>query len=266
MALTYSFVWDKAELLWKTNLKQNPSFLANYLSLSRIYFLLEERKALEKLYKDLVQNRKISKEKLYKLAENFYREGRAQEALSLMKKLEENQSHPSCPRESSCYLPASLWLGEYYLAEPNYKKAYYYYMRVLKRKARHPKALWALGKLAYLAKQWKQAIAYLKLLQKQKKVLLEAQRETYYLLANAYFQVGEISNALKESRKIPRNKHDYASLSLYGDILLIQNFQADLRSLLKLTNSKKTRRSLLRHWYGVEQIKGLREIHSSFFL
>ena len=264
MALTYSLAWNQAEILWKTNLKESPEFLANYLSLSRLYFLLEEREGLKQLHSQLVQNKKIYRSKIYMLAQNLYSQGRTREALLLMQSLENHSANPSCPAERSCYLPASLWLADYYFAEPNYKKTYFYYMRVIESKVRHPQALWGLAKLAYLGKQWEKVVVYLQLVQQQKKISPKIRKESYYLLANAYFQTGEISRALEQIKKIPKRKHNYASLSLYGDILLIKDFRADLNALLGLASSEKFRLSLLRHWYGLEKVEGLKHIHSSF--
>ena len=283
MVLTHSLAWDQAETLWKANLEKSPQFLANYLSLSRLYLLLEEEEALRQLYSQWVQNKKIPQSKLYALAQKLYQQGRAKEAVLLMQSLERGRKIEKAERSGkidkiegpandlncyrqSCYLPASLWLAEYYLAEPNYKQSYFYYRRILKRKAHHLQALWGLAKLAYLAKEWKQAVAYLQLVQSQKKTSPKIQRESYYLLAHAYFQEKEISKALRQIEKISKREHNYASLSLYGDILLTQNFQADLSSVLRLTNSESLRFSLLRHWYGLEKIKGLKQVHSSFSL
>ena len=265
IALTRSLIWDRAEILWKENLKKNPEFLANYLSLSRLYFLLGEKEELEKLHKDLVQNKKIARKKIYRLGERLYRQGRVGESLSLMKKIEKSNVRSNCAPKSSCSIEASLWLGEYYFAEPNYKKAYHYYIRVLNKRPRQGQALWGLGRLSYLAKQWDKAIAYLHLLQKKKELGYKIRKESYYLLANSYFQVGNIPKALAQSKSISKGEHSYASLRLYGDLLLIQNFQTDLGALLELTDSEKLRLSLLRHWYGAEKIEGLKEIHSSFF-
>lgn len=263
IALTRSLLWDQAETLWKANLKESPKFLANYLSLSRLYFLLGNRKPLEQLHSRLAQNKKIPKARLYGLAQKLYAQARVSESLLLMKKLENN---PSCPLARSCYLPASLWLADHYFTEASYKKVYVYYMRVLKEKSRHPQALWGLAKLAYFSKQWDKAIAYLELFQKQKKTPLTTRRRSYYLLASSYFQKGKTAKALLQIKKIPKTKHDYKSLGLYGDILLTQNFRANLRGLLKLANSEKTRHSLLRRWYGTEKIEGLEKMNSSFAL
>ncbi len=263
----------QAEALWKESIQEKSDFIPAYLNLGRLYVLLGKKQDLISLYISLVSIKEIAAMAIYQLADKVYRKGRTYEGLVLMKTL--NQYLIKHKKNN---ILSSLWLGSYYFAQPNYKKTYIHYRRVLELEPSQAQALEALGHLAYLVQDWPKAILYLEKLEKLKKLRSKAisiNPKNYYLLAYAYYKQQDIDGALKQIKKINRRQHDYQSLCLYGDLLRIQNFRADLRPLLQFLPNQKLRLALLAYWYGLIRdekprglngLEGLQQIHDSLAL
>ncbi len=274
-----SFSWGKAQKIWEESIQRYPDFLPPYLCLSRLYFLLidgdKDKIILSKLYNDLVTNKNISSSTLYMVADKFfYQKGRFEEGILLMKTLEKYRNRQDKGNDSSKkrhFVPASLWLAEYYMAEPNYPKAYLYYKRILRKNPNHLSSFWGIARLAYLSKQWDKAIYYIEKMEEKKKINQKKDRfkrpeKLDYYLANSYFHIQKLEKALQNIKKLHRKLHDYKSLRLYGDILLQQNYQEDLSFLLEMARTNYIRLSLLEYWYGVKNIQKIKNIYPSLIL
>ncbi len=276
LSLLPSLAPAEAKRQWLSLVEQNPGFLEAYLALGRLYFLLEETEALLALYHDLVQQAQFTNERIYKKAEELRKAGRMQESIALMRSLAEFRSAKNFKKcaglslkagkrsASLCYPEPSLWLGAVYLGKAEFEKARKYYglsLALASTPAHAFAALYALGRLAYLKQNWGESQYYFNLAADYKP---SVPKELRVLLAQVYYKQFMIEEALEQCRSILQKEHDYASLKLYGDLLLIQDFRRDLSGLLKLAPNHAVRASLLRHWYGTEDLRYLLHIHDLF--
>lgn len=261
---------------WQQKMKLASHYtLSDAINLSRIYYLQNRKQDIQKLYYKLVHTHYNLGPRLYRIADLLYRTGRAEEGFALMENLASKEAN--CPQSSEkkrsnkqkCKVQALLWLGEYYLAEPDYTLAHYYYNEALAIQPQHIQILWGLGCIAWHTQKWQDTVEILaKLKPHLNSSYMQGQRknEYYFLLAKAYYQQEQHTLALSLIKQLKKNAHNKKTILLYGDILYKLDYRNNLHQLVKQWSIHKPHlyRELSQRWYGVLDSTGLESIQQHF--
>ena len=281
LATAYSRLYKlrRAETIWKAILEEEPSFLPSALNLGRFYYLLNRKENVRAVYSKLSQNKKIEQLTLFQIAKELYQEERAEEGILLMETLAE--SNPKNFLSFSVY----VYLAQDQTSQKNRKEAILYYEKAVQSFPNDLYSLCKVGRYYYSIKNFHKAEPYLtqaegiftkkpvlsknqlsliQSLHKEKKIpSVQEKYQIFYLLADIFYQKRNFPKALKKIKKIPAKYYSFDMLRLYGEILLGIDFSSDLSPLIMQISSQEKKKSLLKEWYGVDDIQGIQTIISS---
>ena len=225
--LVKNYKLNEAEKEFLELLKKSKSSSITFLNLFHFYFILDEYDLARKTTQDYLNFISYNFNYINFITNTFEKYKREEEKIIFLDVLFENLKYRTF---------AGKKIGKYFLKKRDYKKAFFYYDKVLIFQPLDKEARFAMVKMAYSLEKWKDLLKFVESLQKSNDI----EKNLYYFGAKANY---ELKNYYKASSYINLDKYNYNKdifyLKLWEDTLLSIDLKRDLKFLDQYKNSIK---------------------------
>lgn len=233
---------DESESGFQQLIQAFPDFAPGYVSLSRLYWIAEERGRAKTILGMLASNSKIPDEKILETALALDDAGRSDEAGILLEGLSSNGRMPG----ETC-----LTQGKRAYRSGRMGEALVHFRCAAAALPSNRDSRLATGLLHSAAENYRLAAGYLEGIPDD---------DARFHLARAYAETGRVPQALSVLQSM--EKKDLPALELWGSLLLADDLSADVGPVLKMA-PPEMQSELLRIWYGTDNPSGREEITRS---
>ena len=220
-----------------------------YWNLIHVYYQMQLYQGVRTVVKKYLQVSQADPGKISEFLVYFDKEGRQEERVLVMDVL---RQYPVFNKQ------ALLEIGDFFYKNRDYQRASLYYDDVLSLDAFDTKALYSMQKIAFELTKWHDVLMFGNSLLK----LDNIPKDSYFMQAKAYYELGQYTKAKEILQSSPASqRRDIWFLSLWKDVLLSENIQADLRPLQiyvkALDKSQRKEWQLLQEEYKQEMVENI---------
>ena len=226
----------------------DPGYAPAILNLARLYVLLEETSSAGDVYGKFIAATHPDSI-LFQIGQDFEQERRIEEARIFFE---------ACLAAGRLLTESSLWLGAEAIRRREYPRAAHFYDLAFAETPRDARAIFGLALLRFMARDWENALPLLELARQAG----SEEPSLPYLLARTNYELGQVRRTVEIARSTEQ-AYDIELVELHGRALLVLDYRADLSPLLESV-PEADRETLLRSWYGEEDLRDNPELYLEF--
>lgn len=226
----------------------DPGFAPAALNLAHLYVLLEETASAREVYGQFIAAT-ASDDVLFQIGQDLEEQRRTEEARTFFE---------GCVAAGRLSPESSLWLGAEALRQQEYARAARFYDLAFAAAPEDVRGIFGLALLRFMARDWQAALP---LLQDARQAGSE-EPSLPYLLARTHYELGNVRQTVEIARSAAQ-AYDIELVQLHGRALLVLDYRADLSPLLEGVPDRD-RETLLRSWYGEEDLRDNPELYLEF--